>query len=156
MPAAAGVQEGFSRRRLAWTLHSAHPARGQEDQVLRYIAIVAVLGFGAIQAEARDSTRIYLDLDRGGLYGFGIDYRDYGHRHDRYRDHRYRDHRYRHDGRRYYGPPYGHAWGYRDRARYHYRDGRRDGWREGWRDARRYDRHRDYKRRDHRWRDRDD
>ena len=113
-----------------------------------------MLGFGAIEAEARDSTRIYLDIDRGGLYGFGIDYRDYGHRDYRYRDHRYRDHRYRdyryrgyrHDGRRYYGAPYG-AWAHKNRARYHYRDGRRDGYREGWRDARRYDWHRDHKRR---------
>jgi hypothetical protein len=120
--------------------------------VLRYIAIVAVLGFGAIHAEARDSTRIYLDLDRGGLYGFGIDYRDYGHR---YGDSRYWRDGYRRDGRRYYGPPHGYAWGYRDRARHYYRDGRRDGYRDGWRDARRYDRHRDYKRRDHPRRDRD-
>lgn len=109
--------------------------------MLRYIAIIAVLGFGAIQADASDRTRIYLDLDRGGLYGFGIDYRDYGHR---YRDYRYRD--YRHDGRRYYGAPYG-AWVHKNRARYYYRDGRRDGYRDGWRDARRYDRHRDHKRR---------
>jgi hypothetical protein len=48
--------------------------------VLRYIAIIAVLGFGAVQADASDRTRIYLDLDRGGLYGLGIDYRDYGYR----------------------------------------------------------------------------
>jgi hypothetical protein len=122
--------------------------------VLRYIAVFAVLGFGAIQAEASDSTRIYLDLDRGGLYGFGIDYRDYGYRDHGYRDYRYRD-RYRYDGRRYYAPPYGHARGYRDRPRYYYRDGRRDGYRDGWRDARRYDRYRDHKRRD-RWRDHDD
>ncbi len=70
--------------------------------MLRYIAIIAVLGFGAVQADASDRTRIYLDLDRGGLYGLGIDYRDYGYRD--YRDYRYRDHRYsdryRYDGRR--------------------------------------------------------
>lgn len=108
--------------------------------MIRPIALVAVLGLGAVQAEAGERTRIYLDIDRGGVYGFGFDYRDDGYRHRDYRGghtYRYRD-VYRH------APPYGRAYGYwyglPSRYDYAYRD--------GWRDGRRYERHRD------RWHDR--
>jgi hypothetical protein len=106
-----------------------------EELMLRSIAFVAVLALAAFEAEAGERARIYLDLDHGGLYGFGIDYRDQGYR-DRYDGYGY--YRYR------YGPPYGYALGYWDRPWPRYYGAYRDGWRDG----RRYERHRD------RWHDR--
>lgn len=100
--------------------------------MFRTIAIAAVLGLAASQAEATDRARLYLEFDRGGLYGFGIDYRDYGPRHDRYR-YDYDGHRHRH------GPPYGRALGYWDRPLREYQRGYRDGWRDGRRYERRFD-----------------
>ncbi len=103
----------------------------------RSIALLAILGLGAMRAEALERTRIYLDFDRGGLSGYGIDYRD---------GYRYREH-YR------YGPPYGRAYGYWDRRWFYYDAGYRD----GWRDARRWDDWHDRRRVRHheRWRSRD-
>ena len=111
--------------------------------MLRYVAIALVLGLAAVQAEASDRARIYLDLDRGGLYGFGIDYRSGWSGDRRYPDRYYVD-RYYPD--RYYveRPYYGRYYG--DRHRYRYdarRHGYRDGYRDGYRSAHRHYRHDD-------------